>query len=161
MKAFRFPLERVLHWRRTQLELDKTAMQQLAARRTQLDNAVRALTDQRAAAEHSIARPGTVDAFEFSTMSAFQGRVFRQKLELLARQKELERETAAQVAKTMESQRRVRLLERLREKHLAKWTTEVNAEQERFAAEAWLGRWPILKSGDAQASGVVPPRSQA
>jgi hypothetical protein len=114
---------------------------------------VRALAENRTAAERSIAHAGAVDSHELQTLSAFQARVARQSAALVEGRQVLDRETAAQLAKNIEAQRRVKLLERLREQRLREWTSAMDAEQESFAAEAWLGRWPTLKTGDGD-----PPR---
>lgn len=142
MKAFRFPLERVLHWRKTQLELERAVMERLTQRRVELEAALKLNAANRVDAERSIAHAGGVTSSDIQTLSAYQARATREKAALLERAQTLQRETAAQMAKTMETQRRVKLLERLRGKRLDEWTSTMDAEQERFAAEAWLGRWP-------------------
>jgi len=41
----------------------------------------------------------------------------------------------------LEAQRRVRLLERLRERRFSEWEAELNRELEALAAESYLARW--------------------
>lgn len=149
MKAFRFPLERVLQWRRTQLELERAAMQHLVQRKLELDSAVQAIAASRTVAELAIAHASSLDSRELQTLSAYQNRTTREKRSLLERRPQLDREVATQLVKITEAQRRVKLLERLREQRLQEWTGEMAKEQEQFATEAWLGQWPMLKAGDA------------
>ena len=150
MKIFRFPLERVLHWRTTQLELERAAMQRLVQRKLELEHAFQAIASNRNAEEFAIAHASSIDSRELQTLSAYQSRTVREKTNLLNLGAQLERETAAQLGKITEAQRRVKLLERLREQRLQEWTGELAKEQEQFAAEAWLGQWPMLKAGDAE-----------
>lgn len=157
MKAFRFPLERVVHWRRTQVELERAAIERLVQRRLELQSAVEALQLDRSAAETSIARATSIDSRDLQTLSAYQERTRRERGALMERQGQLEREISVQLAKTTEAQRRLKLLERLRAKRLREWTIAMEADEERFAAEAWLGRWPMLKVGDEKCTGRVAP----
>jgi hypothetical protein len=158
VKAFQFPLERVLHWRRTQLELERAAMERLVQRRMELQEAVRALAARRMEADVSIAHAEGFPGRDVQTFSAYQARARREKAALMERGQILDRETAAQLAIAMEAQRRVKLLERLRGQRLREWTSATDAEQERFAAEAWLGRWPMLKAGDDECTAAMASR---
>ncbi|MCU1261828.1 MAG: hypothetical protein JWO80_4713 [Bryobacterales bacterium] len=160
MKVFRFPLERVIHWRRTQVELERAATERLVQRRMELQSAMQALQSGRSAAETSIACTVFIDSRDLQTLSAYQERTRRERAALMERQGQLEREMSVQLAKTTEAQRRLKLLERLRAKRLREWTIAMEADEERFTAEAWLGRWPMLKVGDEKCTGRVAPAAR-
>ena len=47
----------------------------------------------------------------------------------------------------LEARRRCRLLERLKERRLAEWTTARDHEVEEIAAESYLARWSQRRRG--------------
>jgi hypothetical protein len=140
MKAFRFSLDRVLQWRETQLELERVAGERLVQQRVEIDNCSRLLTEARAGEERAIVDAPELESGPLISMSGFQVRVEKEKSALAGRRVDLNGAIALQLSKTMEAHRRVRLLERLRDRRKAQWTTEWQAEEERFASEAWLAR---------------------
>jgi hypothetical protein len=58
----------------------------------------------------------------------------QQKQDLLKRRQEQQR-------LTVEAERRVKLLEKLREQRFAEWEAAMEREQESFAGDAYLARW--------------------
>lgn len=140
MKAFRFSLDRILHWRETQFEQERAVGERLVRQRLELDASAVRLTEARTTEEHALATAPEMESSPLLSMSGFQLRIEREKAALGAQRAALDRAIANQLAKTMEARRRVRLLERLRDKRKAEWTAESQAEQERFASETWLGR---------------------
>lgn len=143
MKTFRFPLDRILRWRRGQLDLERAATKAIVQRRSELESALKALVAARHALESAIVSAGAFRSQDLYTLSACQQRNVRERAALLAHRQVLARELAQQAAKTMEAERRVKLIERLRENRVGEWTRAMEKEQEDFAAEAWLGRWPV------------------
>jgi len=136
MKAFRFPLESALRWRRSQCDLELAAAQRLLMQRAQLAEAyAQAGAERTRSSEAILAQPS-----EFETIAVFHGRIERGKALLHSRQIDLEPKIAAQLQRTVEAQRKVKLMERLRETRLAQWNKQRDVEDEAFAAEAWLSR---------------------
>ncbi len=140
MKAFRFPLEHALHWRRTQLEMERATLGRLQQQREQLETTLATLDQVRIEMQQGFAGTAWISAAELQTVNAYQGRIKQEKTTQQSKLEALARETAAQLEKTTKAQQQVKLLERLRSRCLQVWTEERNAEQERFAAEAWLSR---------------------
>ena len=141
MKAFRFPLDRVLRWRATQCELEEAAMSRLTSQRTQLASAIEKIADGRRKASESISSQNEVQAAEFQTIAAFQVSMDVQKARFVQRSRELEKQIANQVVRTAEARRKKKLLEILREGRLTEWTAQRNAEDEEAAADSWLARY--------------------
>ncbi len=136
MKAFRFPLDSALRWRRSQCDLERAAVQRLLQQRAQLAEAhAQSVAERTRSSEAILLQPS-----EFETLSGFHARVDRAKAVLHSRQNELEPRIAAQVRRAMEAQRKVKLMERLKQRRVDQWTQSRNAEDEAFATEAWLSR---------------------
>ncbi len=141
MKAFRFPLDRVLHWRTTQCELEEAALTRLTSQRGKLSSAVAQIAAQRTEASDAISRNPEIESGEFQTVHAFHISLDQQKSRLQARARELERQIETQVRQTAEARRKKKLLEKLRESRLTQWTSLRNAEDETAAADSWLARY--------------------
>ncbi len=116
-------------------------MERLTQQRARLETAIRTLQSSRTAEQASVCRAGVLESSHLLTVAAWQARITREAATLSIRLKQAESEAAAQLTKVTEAQRQVKLLERLREGKQRQWTHELESEQERFAAEAWLGRW--------------------
>ncbi len=141
MKAFHFPLDSALHWRRTQFELEQSRAQTIVGGIARIDELRTDLRNERSSAEREILRSDTVEARELAAIAAFQLGVKRREAVMSERRLGMERDLAAQRVKSIEAQRNVKIIENLRRKRLAEWSSDVSREQERFAAETHLGRW--------------------
>lgn len=141
MKVFRFPLDRVLHWRTLQCELEEAAGARLAGKRAQLANQLEEVTGLRKSAADFITRQSTVESADFQTLASFNGWAEQQKANIRVQAEKLRLEAAAQLLRTAEARRKKKLLEILREARLAKWTALSDKEDEQAAADAWLSRY--------------------
>lgn len=141
MKAFRFPLERVLQWRRMQCELEEAANSRLVAQRAQLAQSLSDLTALRKGAADSILAETTVASADFQTLANFHVWTDHQRVRLQARAQQLQQEAQAQMLGTAEARRKKKLLETLRESRLVKWTALRDAEDEQAGADSWLSRF--------------------
>ena len=141
MKVFRFPLDRVLHWRTLQCELEEAAGARLAGKRVQLANQLEEVTGLRKSAAAFITRQSTVESADFQTLASFNGWAEQQKANIRVQAEKLRLEAAAQLLRTAEARRKKKLLEILREARLAKWTALSDKEDEQAAADAWLSRY--------------------
>jgi flagellar biosynthesis chaperone FliJ len=141
MKPFRFRLEKVLAWRRTEMELEQYRTKRLAMELEETEHARARLAVDRTAAERSILAASSIDGMELAAHGAYLARVVRQEQELQRRRLEQEQRLNEQHQRLMEARRRLRLLERLRARRQEEWLAEVNRELEDFAAESHLARW--------------------
>jgi hypothetical protein len=143
MKAFRFPLDRALHIRRTQLEIERAKLQKLTNDREQLELQATELLLESVNTRRTILTQGLVTAGEISTMPDYQ-RNTREHLRRLDRQKQdLLKKTESQMHQAVEAERKVKLLERLRGQRFAEWNSLAQKEQENFIADAYLARWTV------------------
>jgi flagellar export protein FliJ len=145
MKKFSFPLDRVLVWRRLELEREQAVLQRMVTQRNALAAKDAALRAQRIDAERLISANRYLDSETVATLPAWQSRM---KKAIATAANDLviaDQKAAAQQARFLQAKLRVELLERLREKRLDQWQIELGREEEAFAAEAFLARSIGLK----------------
>lgn len=141
MSAFRFPLEKVLNWRQTQLGIEEAKFQRLIAQRNALGRAREDLESSALQAQNEVRRWNPVAAGDLAALSGFQRHVSAKEQELARYLAECEKEIEEQRRVMLEAQRRCRLLERLKENRKAGWQSGVDREIEQIAAESYLARW--------------------
>ena len=149
MKAFRFRLDQVLHWRANQLDIEKARLSAAASHLASLRDSAAALQTALDAAEAS--RTSLTTGSELVLWHAWDTRT-RASLTVLESQ---QREARATIEKcrlaVVEADRRLRLLQNLRKSDHASWTAAWNRELEAFAAESFLGKLQ-LENGRARSS---------
>ena len=138
MKAFRFPLERALDWRRVQLELEENRFQRQAAVLAELDRTRAELEAAALGAELQVRTWSPLSGRDLWSLSGFRRHVENEERTLEARRAQSQRELAEQEARMLEARRRCRLLERLRERQWAEWQAAGDRELEQFATESFL-----------------------
>ncbi len=143
MKAFRFPLDRALQIRRTQMEIEQTQLQRINQELSKVTAAEISLQKFSVDTRRWIATNTPLESTTISTMNDFQRqaktlvqRMNGEKIELTARNE-------TQKQKVIEFQRRVKLLEKLRGKRHAEWEASLQKDQENFASDAFLARWTV------------------
>jgi hypothetical protein len=141
MTAFRFQLQKVLDWRRTQLELEESRFRQAAEAVAELDRARAALSASGVRAETELRTHTSVAALELEALGEFRLHVQRREHVLATQRMERLRYLAEREKTMLEARRRCRLLERLRERRLAEWTRARDRELEELASESFLARW--------------------
>ncbi len=141
MRAFRFPLERVRQWRRTQLEMEQLALQRLFAERDALHRAEADLYAERRHAETSLLSEGSMEAGQLAALEEFR-RYVRSRLQRLEeQQRELAQRIDEQRARVLLSRRRLELLEKLKSGALERWRRRLDRELDELASEAHIARW--------------------
>lgn len=140
MTQFRFRLERVLAWRRTQLELAEERFQRQNAAVAELDRARAALDAAGIRAEMAIRQWDAVTGSDLAALDAFRHDLRRRRNELDSQRAGAHREMEERRAAMLEARRRCRLLERLKERRMAEWNAEADRETEQLAAELALSR---------------------
>jgi flagellar FliJ protein len=140
MRRFRFRLETVLRWRGVELELEKSRIEKLFAERRGLEMQLLEVEDSlRNAARLLEAR--TLGAEDLAAFERYRRHLEREAESIAARRADCGKRIAAQQQRVVEAERRIRLLERLRERRLAEWTLESNRELEALASETFLSKW--------------------
>ena len=140
MRAFRFRLDRVLDWRRTQLDLEEGRLKQLHAAVAALDRQRAELESAGAAARRDVSTREAVEGFDLHLLEAFRAAVRSQCERLQQERRKREAEIARQQQKLLEARRRLRLLENLRERRRAEWRYEMDREEE--SALVWRPAGP-------------------
>jgi len=140
MTDFRFPLKRVLEWRRTQLELEEARYKQHAAELSALDRARAEIEAAGIRAEVQVREWNPVAGCDLAALGAFRQRIMTREAEIARKRAESARKLAEQQKLMLEARRRCRLLERLEERRLAEWREACDRELEELAAESYLAK---------------------
>jgi flagellar export protein FliJ len=143
VKAFRFPLDRALHIRRAQFEIEQAKLQLITREREQLEIKVTEIVTEAATARRTLATQALLVPGEISTMPDYQRGTKQMLLKLEQQKVDLARRSQEQKRQTLEAERKVKLLEKLREKRFDEWETQMEKDQEAFTADAYLARWTV------------------
>jgi flagellar export protein FliJ len=148
MRGFQFSLERVLSWRRTELRAEEARLGPLVAERARLEAAHVEIVRAHAHAQEDLLSSGPVSGAELEALAHYRVRLEKQKIAVEQNARQCGERIAAQRARIVETQRRARLLEKLRGRRLEEWRSEGERETENFAGEAYLARWrPRRRAG--------------
>lgn len=151
MKAFQFRLEQTLRWRATQVEIEKSRVAAAAQSVTNLQRDLDSLRTELVAGSVQLAERGAAgDAL--SVWAAFENRTHRQVKEKESKVPEALKALSEQMNVLVQANRRLQLLENLRQKASKNWQADLNRELEAFAGEAYLVRLQS-KNGRARSSG--------
>lgn len=142
MTVFRFRLERVLEWRRTERDVEDQRLRQIHAELERLQGEQARLQAARVTAEMEVLRAGPVEARELVALAAYRRRLEQDRQRVLEQSRECRARADAQRARCLEADRRCRLLEKLRARKLAEHLLAGDREQETAAAESYLAQWP-------------------
>jgi len=141
MRSFRFSLEKVLSWRRTELQAEEARLAALFAQRTRLDAAraeIRAVRDR---AGSRMLEAGPIDGVELASLSGYLRRLEKELIALDRQRAQSGEEILKQRARVVDAHRRVRLLEKLKDRRLGEWRLDWQRENENLASESFLARW--------------------
>jgi flagellar export protein FliJ len=138
MTGFQFRLEKVLTWRRTELELAETLFKRQSAMIAELDRKRAEWEAAGIAAELQVRASESLDGSDLAALAAFRRHVRACEQGLAAQRTEAGKELERMQQTMLEARRRCRLLERLRERRLAEWQAETDRELEQIAADSYL-----------------------
>lgn len=140
MQRFRFRLQRVLEFRRTQQRLEEQKLEEIHGRRKRLEAERAALGSERdreaAAAQHS----GSLEAGVLGSLDRYGDWVRRESARLGRQAADCARQAAEQRTAVAEARRRVRLMENLQQRQFEEWSAAFERELEALAAESHLAR---------------------
>src|ERR1035441_5409023 len=135
MKAFQFPLEKALDWRRVQLELEEARYKQQVASLSGLDRQRAEIEASGIRAEIQVREWRPIAAGDLTALGNFRLHVKSQESDIARRRVEVAQKLADQQKLMLEARRRCRLLERLKERRLSEWTAardhEIRSEERR------------------------------
>lgn len=147
MKPFQFSLQKVLDWRRSQLALAETRLQQQLAARADLDRARLDLEAMGRRTEVEVRQFRPLAGGDLSALGIFRVLVKAQGKQLAARVIQCDREVATRQAVVLAARRRCRLLERLKERRSAEWQLASDREVEEAASDSYLSRRARRRKG--------------
>jgi flagellar export protein FliJ len=140
MKSFRFRLERVLSWRRTQLALEEAALETLRADLRAIETAVADLA-RRDPAAMSAKSHSFISGPDIAVLARFREWAAREEKNLRSRLLECKRQIEQRSLSVREANRKVRLTELLKERKRESWDSAVNRELEQLAGESAVSVW--------------------
>src|SRR5215470_17951301 len=128
MTAYRFRLQKVLDWRRTQMDIEEARYRQALAAVAAIDRARAALAAEGIHTEAEVRSWNPVTDSDLAALGEFRLHVRARDVELASRRVTCVKQLEAQQAVMLEARRRYRLLERLKERGLTAWTEERDKE---------------------------------
>ncbi len=141
MKAFRFQLGRVLDLRAAQLDREENALKELFAERKRQEQVLADLRAEWLRSGRSLTLESRIDGSELSALGAYRGHLRDREQGLRRQREEHDARIAGQRGRVLEARKRVRLLEKLRDRRRSSWEHELGRELEALAGEAFLARW--------------------
>ncbi len=141
MKKFRFPLDRLLNYRRSRLSEQQAALDRLLAGKTALEARRAALEREERLVMDALRRMPVLGAENLLAADGFRRFAALESARLLEEIRQFASRIEAQRAAVVEARREVEVLERLREKRLNAWRQEVDRETEQQIAELVIARW--------------------
>jgi flagellar export protein FliJ len=141
MKAFQFPLQRVLEWRELQMRTEEEKLSTIQNKLAEVLHRENALTAAQLNAEMNLLGRALVEAAEFRALAAFQLRIRGEKVSLVAARRNLEIHIAEQRKRLLKARKDCKVLENLKERRKKTWTYLHDRELENTAAESFISNW--------------------
>jgi len=141
MKAFQFPLQRVLEWRELQMRTEEERLSTIQNKLAEVLHRENALTAAQLNAEMNVLGQPLVEATEFRALAAFQLRIRGEKISLVAARKNLEVQIAEQRKRLLKVRKDCKILENLKERRHKAWMYLHYRDLENTAAESFISNW--------------------
>jgi len=141
MKAFRFPLQRVLEWRALQLRVEEEKLAALQQQIASLVQMQEQLTAARSRSETHLFASGAAAGSDLQSWALYQARLAKQQDLLKKQLLQCERSIAEQRQRLLKARTDHRVLEKLKERRWRQWIYLNDREMEDTAAEVYLARW--------------------
>ncbi|SPE37957.1 conserved hypothetical protein [Candidatus Sulfopaludibacter sp. SbA3] len=141
MKPFRFSLERVLAWRQNQLGLEEARLEQLRGQLAATEQTRRWVLERRVTEQTAVAQSTNVAGEQLMSLERLRVWTLREEGRLTARMAEMARAIQVQEGAVNEARRRVRLVERLKERKHENWRVETDRELDTMAGEFAVAQW--------------------
>jgi flagellar export protein FliJ len=145
MKKFRFPLERLLNYRRSRLAGEQARLEKLLAEQAGLEQRRAALEREERMVNESLRRLPVISSEQLAAIASFRRFAASEAVRLAAEIHAAAGRVAAQRDAVLSARREVEVLEKLRERRLHDWRREVDQETERQTAELVVARWALSR----------------
>lgn len=141
MQSFRFRLEKVLEWYTRQYEKEEQRLAVCLAALAEAKMAIAALLAERLTIERDMLSMTTISARDLAALSLYRLGAKKREFELNATRDRCEAETEAQRVRLRAVERKVRMLEKLRERRVAEYTYAETRELDELASDAYFAKW--------------------
>lgn len=145
MSTFQFRLDRVLEWYRTQLQLEEGRLAACIAALRLVEERMTRLQAERLSVEREAISSSSILARDLAALGFYRLRAAKEAAALSQERLRCERALRDQQTAVQAAQRRVRLVEKLRERRLSEHRYAENQALENLAAEAYLSKWIAAK----------------
>jgi hypothetical protein len=141
MQTFRFRLEKVLEWYTRQYEKEEQRLTVCLAALAEAKLAIAALLAERLTIERDMLAMTAILARDLAALSLYRLGAKKRELELNVVRDRCEAAAEAQRIKLRAVERKVRMLEKLRERRVAEYTYAETRELEELASDAYFAKW--------------------
>jgi flagellar export protein FliJ len=141
MQTFRFRLAKVLEWYTRQYELEERRLTACLAAVADAKAAIASLLAERLSVESEMLSRKSIPANDLAALGLYRLGVKKRGLELDGARERCQAEVEAQRLKLRAAERRLRLVEKLRERRVAEYTYAENRELEELASDAYFAKW--------------------
>jgi arginine utilization protein RocB len=135
MQPFRFRLARVLEYQRTRLAIEEQKLERLSAERRELEAERERAAGERLATARVLSRRSDVCGLDLACLDGWACRMERRRAAIAVSIQDCARRAELQRGIVVEARRKVRLLEKLRERRQIEWTAALNREIAELASE--------------------------
>jgi hypothetical protein len=141
MQAFRFRLEKVLEWYTHQHQLEERRLAVCLASLAEAKAAIASLLAERLSIEQDMLSRTAIPASDFVALGLYRLGARQRELELNGVRERCAAEVQAQRVKLQAAERRVRLLEKVRERRVGEYVYAETRELEELASDAFFSKW--------------------
>lgn len=138
MTQFHFRLARVLEWYRKQCQIEEERLRLCTERATQARTALERHQKSVLARQMEVLQSPQPQVRELAALVPFRNRAKQHEVQLRQKYQRCEQEADQQRAVALAAQRRLRLVEKLRDRRLSEHQYEADRELEELASEAHL-----------------------
>jgi hypothetical protein len=150
MKNFHFRLERVLEWRRTELELEQARFEQQVRELRELDSERANIEAAAIKSEIEVRAWRPLAGSDLTAQATFRRHVIEKEKQIEVRREAARRKLEIRKTALIEARRRCELLERLKDRRLCEWQAAADRELEALAAESHLAGFARRGASDSE-----------
>jgi flagellar export protein FliJ len=141
VKKFKFPLARVMDFRRLQVRSEEIRLEGMYAELRALDTRGLALIHQKEKMERGLRAAPSVTGFDLELFATFREAMKLEESRVEMAQSACRKRIEGQLAVLTVKRRNLKLLEHLKDKRVEKWEKEMQQEIDHQAEEAFLAKW--------------------
>ncbi len=141
MKAFQFPLQRVLDWRKLQLRAEEERLAGLQKKAAALLQRENVLTAAQSRSESAVLGLISIPGSDLRALAEFHTRIKTERTALKTNRVQCDAQVAEQRKRLLKARKDCRVLEKLKEERYKAWSHLADREVEDTAAESYISSW--------------------